>query len=206
MYSKISNLSSMFASVSMIVLLIGTWILLQPQPGYACSCVEPGPPSEAVENSAAVFTGRVVSVSEFDPGEPFWGGAKIISTQDPTTVEILVETVRKGPLYQTRYLTTFRDSASCGFPFVEGVTYVVYSTDGLSTYLCDRTRRLSEATEDIKYLGRGYKPVQGLAAPTPDLSEHRAGGCGLSPHTTELSAIGMVAGIVWIALRRRRPD
>ena len=83
---------------------------------------------------------------------------------------------------------------------------MVYSTDGLSTYLCDRTRRLLEATEDLEYLDRGHMPGQSLAAPTPDLSEHRSGGCGLLSHTTELSAIGMVAGIVWIDMRRRRPD
>ena len=202
---KSSDLGSMVARVSLIVLLIGVWILVHPEPSYACLCIDPGPtPAEGFSRSTSVFRGQVVSVIEFDPGEPFWGGTKIISTQDPTTVEFLVETVWKGPLYQTRYLTTFRDSASCGFPFVEGVTYVVYSADGLSTYMCDRTRRLSEATDDLEYLGRGYKPVQSLAAPTPDLSEHRTGGCGLSPHTTELSAIGMVAGIVWIALRRKR--
>ena len=78
---------------------------------------------------------------------------------------------------------------------------MAYSTDGLSTYLCDRTRRLSEATEDLEYLGRGYMPVQGLAAPTPNLSEHRSGRCGLSPNPeTDLSIVGMMVGVVWVSL------
>ena len=211
MFSKISSLGSMFARVAPIVLLVGVWFLAHPEPSYACLCIDPGPsPAEGYAGSTSVFMGRVVSVSEFDPGGGAWswdwGGRKVESTRDPTTIEFDVSTVWKGRAYRTMYLTTYRDSSSCGFTFVEGVTYVVYSEDGRSTYLCDRTRRLSEATEDLEYLGQGHMPVRGTAAPAPDLSERRAGGCGLSPHATDLSALGVMAGIAWIALRRRHSD
>ena len=174
-------------------------------------CIDPGPsPAEGYAGSTSIFMGRVVSVSEFDPGGGAWswdwGGRNVESTRDPTTIEFDINTVWKGRAYQTMYLTTYRDSANCGFPFVEGVTYVVYSEDGLSTYMCDRTRRLSEATEDLEYLGQGHMPVRGTVAPTPDLSERRSGGCGLSPRATDLSAVGLMASIAWTALRRRHSD
>ena len=198
----------MFARVAPIVLLVGVWFLAHPEPSYACLCIDPGPsPAEGYAGSTSVFMGRVVSVSEFDPGGGAWswdwGGRKVESTRDPTTIEFDVSTVWKGRAYETMYLTTYRDSAGCGFRFVEGVTYVVYSEDGLSTYLCDRTRRLSDATEDLEYLGQGHTPSLGTAAPTPDLSERQSAGCGLSPRATDLSTVGLMAGIAWLALRRR---
>ena len=118
-----------------------------------------------------------------------------------------MQTVWKGPLYQTMYLTTLRSEASCGFTFVEGVSYVVYSRDGSTVSLCSRTARLSEAIDDLAVLGEGYMPVQGLSAPTPDLSEHRSGGCGLSPNQgTDLSIVGLMVGVVCVCLSRRRHD
>ena len=195
-----SNLGSMVIRVALIVSLIGVWLLVHPEPSYACSCVVPGPPSEELANSAVVFKGRVLSVREFDPGGDTW------SSVDPTTIEFDVQAVWKGPVYQTMYLTTPRSDASCGFTFLEGVTYVVYSHDGSTVSLCSRTARLSEATDDLAVLGEGYIPVQGLATPTPDLSEHRSGGCGLSPHATDLSFVGLMISIAWVGLRKQRSD
>ncbi len=193
--------------VALVILVIGAWFLQQPDPSYACSCVEDGTPTEELEVSAAVFImGRVISVQEFNPGEPPWGGAKIISTEDPTTIALSVETVWKGPLYQTMYLTTHRDEASCGFTFAEGTTYIVYSRDGSTVSLCSRTRELSRAAEDLAELGEGYMLVQGLAAPTPDLSEHRSNGCAPSPHTADLSIVGLIVCAAWIGRRRQLPD
>ena len=61
--------------------------------------------------------------------------------------------------------------------------------------------------DDLAMPGEGYMPVQGLAALTPDLSEHRSGGCGLSSNAdTDLSIVGMMVGVVRVSLRRRLPD
>ena len=202
-----SNSGFILLRAVLIIPLIGLWILVHPEPSYACSCVENGSPIEELANSAAVFMGRVVSVHELDPGDSLWGGARHVSSSDPTTIGFAVQTVWKGPLFQTTYLTTHRSEASCGFTFVEGETYIVYSRDGSTVSLCSRTARLSEAMDDLDALGEGYMPVQGLAAPTPDLSEQRSGGCGLSPNAeTDLSIVGMMVGVAWVAFRRRRPD
>lgn len=200
MNSKVSSFGSVAIRVALISPLIGAWIIVHPQPIYACSCVPPDPPADALAKSAVVFMGTAVSVREFERDDG------LLSSADPTTVEFDVKTVWRGSVSQTVYLTTHRSDASCGFPFVEGVTYVVYSRDGLTISLCSRTRELSKATEDLAELGEGYMPAEDPAAPTPDPPGHRSGGCGLSPHTSDISVIGLMAGIAWLALRRRRSD
>ena len=96
MSPKISRLGSMFARVAPIVLLV--WFLAHPEPSYACLCIDPGPsPAEGYAGSTSVFMGRVVSVSEFDPGGGVWswdwGGRRVESIWDPTTIEFDVSTV-----------------------------------------------------------------------------------------------------------------
>ena len=87
--------------------------------------------------------GQVISVRESDKG--LLGGSSV----DPTTVEFDVGTVWKGSNYQTVYLTTARSGPSCGFTFVEGIEYIVYSRDGSTVSLCSRTRTRSEAAHDL---------------------------------------------------------
>ena len=150
--------------------------------------------------STAVFMGQVVSVRESDKGLLGW------SSSDPTMVEFDVRTVWKGSNYQTICLTTARSGASFGFTFVEGVEYVVYSRDGSTVSLCSRTRTRSEAAHDLAELadlGTGRLASQGASAPRPDVS---GGRCGLSPDTTDLSAVGLMVGIAWLGLRKKRCD
>ena len=155
----------------------------------------------SLAKSTAVFMGQVVSVREFDRGND------IMSSSDPTTVEFDVQAVWKGPSSTTMFLTTARFGASCGFTFVKGEKYVVYSQDGSTVSLCSRTRPLSAATHDLAALGKGQVPAQGTTTPTPDVSEYQTGGgCGLSPHTTDLSVVGLMVGIAWLGLRKQRSD
>ncbi len=178
--------------------LIGLWALASHEAAYACSCVPPGSPSEALENSVAVFVGEVVSVREFDRGDGTWG------SMDPTTVEFEVTTVWKGSAYQTMYFTTPRSGASCGFTFVEGVDYVVYSWNGSEVSLCSRTRTLSEAAIDLDELGMGRAPDQGTIASTPEVSAYPSGGgCGIGSSVAVGPAVALVAGLVWLGMRRR---
>ena len=63
---------STFASASLVglALLVGVLWLLGNNPAqvHACSCVEPGTPSEELEKFSAVFAGKVVSVQHsYDP-------------------------------------------------------------------------------------------------------------------------------------------
>ena len=196
-----STFGSIVIRVALIVPLIGVWLTTHPERSYACSCVTPGSPSEELAKSTAVFMGQVVSVREFDRGND------IMSSTDPTTVEFEVTTIWKGPSSTTMFLTTARFGASCGFTFVKGEKYVVYSQDGSTVSLCSRTRMVSKATDDLAALGKGHVPAPGTTAPTPDLSEYQTGGgWGLWPHTTVVLVVGLMGGIAWLGLRKQRSD
>ena len=170
---------------------------------------------EALERSAVVFAGRVVSLKLHERPGDVWSGA------DPVTVEFEVSRVWKGYDYQTMYLTTARSGATCGFTFVEGEDYLVYSANAATVSLCSRTGSMSEADEDLAALGEGRSPTAGAVGPTPvapDLpeivlppspeeapdSEGRVGGCGLGSQAADMSFVGLMAGVAWFGLRRRR--
>ena len=197
------NSGSLVICAALIVPLISLWILLHPTQSYACSCVTPGSPSEEMANSAAVFMGRVVSVREFERNDGSW------SSTDPTTIEFAVSTVWKGPSYETMFLTTARLDGSCGFTFVEGEKYVVYSRNGSTVSLCSRTRSLSEAQHDLTELGKGQAPIPVTIAPTPVPFTPRAS----APWQTwaiigpaVLLVVGLMIGAAWLGLRKRRSD
>ena len=123
---------------------------------YACSCIPPRPPLEALERADAVFAGEVVSISE--PKGLF--GSWMASSTDPVTVEFRVSAVWKGESYETMLLETAWSSASCGFDFVPGDRYIVYARDGWVS-LCSRTKNIDKASEDITALGEGVAPMPG---------------------------------------------
>lgn len=215
------NSGSLVIRVALIVPLISLSILLHPEQSYACSCVTPGSPSEEMATSAAVFMGRVVTVREFERDDG------LISSTDPTTIEFAVSTVWKGPSYETMFLTTARWDGSCGFTFVEGENYVVYSRNGSTVSLCSRTRSLSEAQHDLAELGKGQAPLLGTIAPTPASFAPRAEfdkepvPPGTTVPTSDSSApwltwaiigptvllvVGLMIGATWLGLRKRRSD
>ena len=168
----------MSVRVGSIALLVGVlWLLGSTGQAYACSCADPGSPVDALETSAAVFAGRVVSIEGgFDPDKAPY------SPEDRTTVEFEVGAVWKGVVHERMYVTTRPDGASCGFAFVEGEEYVVYAHDsaevdgGYGVYLCSRTALLSQAQADIDALGPGEAPQAGTGGPAPEQPPDAAAG------------------------------
>lgn len=120
-----------------------------------CQCNdEPELPYDALNRAFAVFTGEVISIyREFNP--------------DRTRVKFRVEQSWKGARRSTISVFTsgtdavalFREGITCGYRFTVGERYLVYSfrkrnQTGLSYVSdCSRTRRLSEAGEDLAVLG-----------------------------------------------------
>ena len=145
----------------LIASLIGAGFVMAPHTAYACSCVQNPPPPEALERSALVFAGKVVSLKLHERPGDVWSSA------DPVTVEFEVSRVWRGYDYQTMYLTTARSEATCGFTFIEGEEYLVYSSNAVTVSLCSRTRSMSEAEEDLAALGEGRSPMAGSVGPTP---------------------------------------
>ena len=181
----------------LVILLVGLWAIAHPGPSHACSCIEPGSPSEALERSAVVFSGRVVAIDD---------RLVLGSSLDPLIVEFEVETVWKGPLHPKAELKTANDSASCGYSFVEGGEYLVYSRNGSEASLCSRTRPLSKAGDDLSELGPGQTVPQ--SEPDPTYASPEAppgGGCGPSAGGDELLLAGVVVGLAWLGLGKRRP-
>lgn len=184
----------------LVLSLSSLWFFGTATDSYACSCDDPVSPSEELERSAAVFAGKVVSIRDPD-------GPDVSDSENHLTVGFEVDMVWKGPAYEVMYVTTSPHGSACGFEFVEGEEYIVYSHDGSSTYLCTRTRLLSAAQEDLEALGGGGAPQPGTSAPTPE-PQSSGGGCNLlsSPGggTADASWLGMMIAMgVWFGARRR---
>ena len=212
--------------LALIAGLIGFSLISTPGRSYACSCVQPGTPSEELARSTAVFVGRVISVTRYsrDSG--------MVSGMDPVTVEFDVQTIWKGPDYETMYLTTARFGGSCGIGFGEGDEYLVYSPNGVTVHLCTRTRLLSEAASDLEELGEGRSPALGTVARTPVIPDDLVSGTPVPPATVELPAstpaptaavgpsggcrvgsaapdlwmTGLLAGVIWFGVRGKKSD
>ena len=164
-----------FLSIALAVLLAGLLTFALPERTYACSCRTIGTPSEELENSAAVFRGTVTAAS-------------VSEDKQEVTYEFEVTTVWKGPLTGKTIITSPRWSAACGREYGTG-EYIVYSWNGSRDGLCSRTRLISDASEDLAELGEGQVPSSWV-----DFSM-----VGLL-----VGVVGLIAGIVWLFLARRR--
>jgi hypothetical protein len=181
----------------------GLFFSSRPCPVFACSCAPPGTPIQELNRSGAVFAGKVVAIDApsnlpiLTTSFPFINF--LSSSADPVSVTFDVSDVWKGPAYRQLVVTTVRDSASCGYPFQVGETYLVYATEQgaeLTTNLCSRTNSISQAQSDLVALGPG-------TAPTLDSAPQR------SPINSLLLALGGVSivltGLILLLLRKRRP-
>ena len=166
----LTPVSVMVVSLTLIVSVL--WFFGNPEQVYACSCAQPGTPSEELEKYSAVFAGRVVSIRHsFDPD------AASVSPEDRTTVGFEVSAVWKGTVYEDMYITTPPTGGSCGLTFVEGEEYIVYAHDsayGDDSYtggICSRTALLGQAQDDVDALGEGQDPQAGAGGPAPEEPE-----------------------------------
>ena len=158
---------------------------------YACYCVPPSSVSEALSRSKLVFAGEAILVREFEGAE--------------MAVEFSVASVWKGSVGETKYLTTPRYEDSCGLTFVEGEEYLVYSENGSKVFLCSRTRPILEATADLSELGEGrHPPTSELSTSLQDVPAERTGGGCERGSAVDVTAMGLMAGLVWLGVRKRR--
>ncbi len=186
------------------LLLSVLWVLGNAGQAYACKCAQPGPPAEEMENFAAVFAGKVVSIEHsFDPD------AATVGPDDRTTVGLEVSTVWKGAVHEDMYVTTPPTGGSCGFTFTEGEEFILYAHDspyedgGYTVSICSRTALLSQAQADIEAFGEGDAPRSGSAGPKPEQtqgSESVTWAIMLGAAATVL-LLGLLSAIVWV--RRR---
>jgi hypothetical protein len=120
----------------------------------ACSCGTPPSPTVSLQHSAAVFTGKVISVEP----QSAW-------PKDAVVVTVEVDRIWKGPASATIVVETASDGGACGYTFTIGEQYLIYcgrswfsdwkNPAGLGTSICSRTRPLHAAGADLKELGVG---------------------------------------------------
>lgn len=134
-----------------IVLVIAACAMVglsQVRDAHACSCLPPPPPATALEESDAVFAGRIIEVSrEMDP--------------IGITATLAVSTVWKGAIEEIVEVRTPQSSAGCGLDFAldeEWLLYANWSEGSLGSHLCSRSVRLRFAAEDLAALGPGRPP------------------------------------------------
>src|SRR5688572_16530322 len=112
-----------------------------PRAAQACSCIGGIAPCAAVWQTDAVFVAQIVRIEQasmrrrvhLQPLETFRGPSDIVS----------VETGSGG--------------GDCGYGFQVGETYLIYAnanntTGTYSTGICNRTRPIGQATDDLDYL------------------------------------------------------
>lgn len=124
---------------------VGLFYLSAPHMAMACTCGWPDPPSTAFEEAGLVFAGTMVGVPDTDEA-----GFLLVTFR--------ANRVWKGPVATHLQVRTAPDAAVCGFSFQVGETYLVYASDtelGPLTSICNRTRTLAGADEDLAFLGHG---------------------------------------------------
>jgi len=155
------------------LLVLSTYIVVRAPSAFACSCVMPGAPSEALKEAKAVFSGTVTDIDRNFTGYGY-------------KVKFDVEKVWKGISDKTAVVFTGMGGSDCGYRFKEGEKYFVYaygsifrntislsfmkSSDGDASFLfahsCSRTGLLSAAGEDLSALGEGNVPFSSPNTPS----------------------------------------
>lgn len=150
-----------------ILMLAASLFIISAESAQACSCL-PSTPDQHFESANAVFSGRVVNVvtPRRNPRRP-----QVSSQQKRVMFE--VAEVWKGEERRRLMVMTSDSSASCGFNFTEGESYLVYasrSDNRLTTSLCSGTKLLSQAQEDLSMLEDQETPSNTVAFETLEKS------------------------------------
>ncbi|WP_127583716.1 hypothetical protein [Paenibacillus koleovorans] len=156
---RIQKLLFLLTSLTLLPL---AGFLANPASVSACSCVAPASVAQQVKDElgrkTAIFVGKVTAVAT--PTRPL-----MRSSADPVKVNFTVSSVWKGDVKRGTAVYTAMSSASCGYDnFIVGEEYLVsaYTHEGqLKTGICEMTRPLSLATEELKLLGSGLPPIPG---------------------------------------------
>ncbi|MDR6549731.1 hypothetical protein [Paenibacillus qinlingensis] len=143
-----------------VMMVIGLTIMtgFHSSTAYACSCAQPQTVEEQLSHSEAVFAGRVLEVK-------VQSNAKSGSTK---AAVFEVSRIWKGGTESQITVHTGSGGGDCGFNFEKGKEYLVYAHPStmygdkelLVTIICDRTKGLDQAREDLAALGVGKIPSE----------------------------------------------
>ena len=130
-----------------------------PAVATACSCAPPPAPKIALQQSVAVFVGRVMKVAPIQSDNPIYAGNKY---------QFTVSKKWKGVVGNSVSIVSASNSAACGINFDSDRDYLVYAfknkgDDQLRTNLCTRTKRAADAAADLAELGAPGNEAQNAA-------------------------------------------
>ena len=171
----------------LIVLLASAAFLAFARESNACSPRYPGSPSDELQSHLRVFAGKVVAIHPIPRG---------------TVYEFRVNTVWKGPLIETVYISrntqhrrmsTGTDCVTRYMRFIDGQDYLVYG----SGHIPSRSGLLEHVHEDIIELGEGQRPIPGTSEPRPAIVD-------IWRALTFLFAILIVAIVGWVLVLASR--
>ncbi|WP_436238985.1 hypothetical protein [Paenibacillus sp. LjRoot153] len=146
-----------------VVFILIVMSLVLPSKSYACSCALQTDlqtdPIKAVEQSKAVFSGKVLAI------EP-----KVLDINGildhKIAVHFDVEKSWKGMNQTQAIVLTNLGEPSCGYTFQQGETYLVFAYDYdfkenmLQTSSCSLTKKLTTATLELSKMGQGVEPIE----------------------------------------------
>ncbi|NQX61455.1 hypothetical protein HQN88_21540 [Paenibacillus qinlingensis] len=148
-------------AISVVCILIVTSLVL-PGKSYACSCALQTDPIKAVEQSKAVFSGKVLAI------EP-----KVLDINGildhKIAVHFDVEKSWKGMNETQAIVLTNLGEPSCGYTFGQGESYLVFAYDYdfkgnmLQTSSCSLTKKLTNATSELSKMGQGVEPIENVS-------------------------------------------
>lgn len=134
---------------ALIILVIVTALSHTPS-AFACPCPENPDPLTSLEQSTAVFSGRVLNIDEDGDLSPFTGTSM-------RKVDFRVNRAWKGIERIKISVNTENNSAACGYEFSTGNEYLVYAygeEGDLQVSLCSRTQALvNVSSEELAALG-----------------------------------------------------
>ena len=185
--------------VVLVLIMLGLWQVGTPRDAYACSCAMPPEPRDALERASTVFSGMVVDVKE----EIASGGL----TRRAVTFDVMSSW--KGANQAQMVVRTGMNDADCGFNFEVGKPYIVYTYDddtgNPNTGLCDRTKLLTVAGEDIAKLGPGKQPVANPAIqPTAQPTAPPEVQASFIPYVVPALAVVVILMVLSLVIFRRK--
>lgn len=139
------------------IFLLATCFMAAPLTVKACSCAEPPGIDDQLNRKTAIFTGKLLSLTKAVETTS-WSSADLVKAQFEVTM------VWKGELNSQTTVYTALSSESCGYEgFEVNEEFIVFAygkLDRLETGLCEGTKNLESAQEELKDLGTGYVPLK----------------------------------------------
>lgn len=139
-------MKSRLKTFSLAVFLLTVGLTTLPTASHACKCVEEKSVEKELKTSKAVFSGKVIDIH---------------NKNNKRKILFEVEDTWQG-VSQTELILD-DEWSSCSIDFSKGESYLVYAYEfqgKLTTNICDRTKELSSAGEDIATLGKGVAPSE----------------------------------------------